>query len=51
MTIELKDQSTLEDQLTAEVDKFLAEISHVTIVEASRVIDFALDIRKIVCRN
>ena len=43
--------NTLEALLTAEIDAFLVEVSHVTIVESTRVVDFALDLRRIVNEN
>lgn len=44
----MKDMMTeTEDDLLAEIDRFLAEISHQTIVEQSKVIDFVLDLRTI----
>lgn len=48
MTTIVESDETLEVLLTAEIDAFLAEVSHVTIVESSRVVDFALDLRRIV---
>jgi hypothetical protein len=47
----LTEELTIEQALLAEIDRFLAEISHVTLVEANRVVDFALDLRKIAHGN
>lgn len=38
----------MEEELIAAVDKFLADISGQTIVDAGRVMDFGLDLRSII---
>lgn len=47
VTAEKAEPSTNE-KLTTKIDEFLADISHQAIVEASRVQDFALDMRLII---
>lgn len=50
MTAILEDsnEQTLDQQLLAVIDAFLSDISGVNLVDASRVSDFALDLRLII---
>jgi len=41
----------VESELLELVDKFLSEISHVTLVEQSRVLDFVLDLRNVISQH
>lgn len=49
--IETATEEELDQELLREVDKFLADISHQTIVEQPKVVDFTLDLRKIITKR
>jgi hypothetical protein len=50
MTATVEDQ-TLEYELLDAIDNFMSEISHVSLVDAASVVNFALDLRLIVGRH
>lgn len=42
---------TIVSELTEEMDKFMEQITHQSVVDSGRVLDFVLDLRQIVNRK
>jgi ligand-binding sensor protein len=51
VTMDEIDVTQATEELLNKIDEFLSEIASVSLVEQSRVLDFALDLRNIVYRK